>query len=162
MKILVAVDNSPYLTKILNYVVKIFSNNSEADLHFFHIKKPCYIFNDLLTEETDKDILLQKIEQLKRDKKKCKIESEKIVEQIKNQIENKINEIKGDKPKINFEAVEEIDDYAKTILNKAKEIKAETIIVGRKGDSIVSEYLIGSTADKLLRIAKDITIWIVE
>lgn len=162
MKILVAVDNSPYLEKILNYITKIFKGKVDIELHFFHIKKPCFVYDDLISEEIDKDLLLQKIEELKRDKKKCKIETQKIVEQIRTKIEEKFKDTGDKKPVIQFEAVEESGDYARTILKKAKDISAETIIVGKKGDSIISEYLIGSTADKLVRISKDISIWLIE
>lgn len=161
-KILVAVDNSKYLDKILEYLSSIFKGKDDFILHFFHIKKPCYVFDDLISEDIDKDLLLQKIEELRRNKKMCKVETEKIVNQIREKIEafsQKLGEIK---PKIEFEAVEEMEDYATTILKKANEVGAQTIIVGKKGDSIISEYLIGSTADKLARITKDKTIWLIE
>ncbi|MCX7770835.1 MAG: universal stress protein [Proteobacteria bacterium] len=161
-KILIAVDNSKYLEKILNYIIKIFKGRDDLTLHFFHIKRPCYILDDLITEEIDKDILLQKIEELRRDKNKCKLESQKIVDQIKEKIEAFTQKMGEKRPKVEFEVVEETEDYATTILKKSKDIDAHTIIVGRKGDSIISEYLIGSTADKLVRITRDKTIWLIE
>lgn len=161
-KILIAVDNSKYLDKILEYLISIFKGKEDFILHFFHIKKPCYVFDDLISEDMDKDLLLQKIEELKRNKKMCKIETEKIVNHIKEKIDIFSKKLGDKKPKIEFEAVEEMEDYATTILKKADEISAQTIIVGKKGDSIISEYLIGSTADKLARITKDKTIWLIE
>lgn len=161
-KILIAVDNSKYLDKILEYLISIFKGKEDFILHFFHIKKPCYVFDDLISEDMDKDLLLQKIEELKRNKKMCKIETEKIVNQIKEKIDIFSKKLGDKKPVIEFEAVEEMEDYATTILKKADEISAQTIIVGKKGDSIISEYLIGSTADKLARITKDKTIWLIE
>lgn len=161
-KILIAVDNSKYLDKILDYLAHIFKEREDVTLTFFHIKKPCFVFDDLISEDIDKDLLLQKIEELRRNKKMCKIESEKIVNQIREKINIFSQKLGKIRLKVEFEATEETEDYATTILKKANEIGAKTIIVGRKGDSIVSEYLIGSTADKLVRITKDKTIWLIE
>ncbi len=161
-KILIAVDNSKYLEKILDYLANILKGRDDQKLVFFHIKKPCFVFDDLISQDMDKDLLLQKIEELKRNKKMCKIESEKIVDQIKEKINTFSKKLGEIRPQIEFEATEETEDYATTILKKANEIGAKTIVVGRKGDSIVSEYLIGSTADKLVRITKDKTIWLIE
>jgi nucleotide-binding universal stress UspA family protein len=161
-KILIAVDNSKYLDKILEYVTQIFRDREDFEIHFFHIRRPCYVFDELISEDIDKDLLLQKIEELRRDKKKCKLESQKIVDQIKAKIDEFSRKFGDKKPKIEFEAIEESEDYATTILKKANEINAQTIIVGKKGDSIISEYLIGSTADKLVRITRDKTIWLIE
>lgn len=159
--ILVAVDNSPYLEKILAYLKKIFNGRCDVSLYFFHIKRPCLVFDELLTEDVDRDLILQKIEALKRDKAKCKLETQKIVEHIKEKVFSLFSD-KREKPQIFFDAIEESGDYAQMILNKARSINASTIVVGKKGDSIVSEYLIGSTADKLAKISKGFTIWLIE
>lgn len=161
-KFLVALDNSTYIEKILPYIVKQFRGRKDIQVVIVHIKQSCMSVDDILSEDFDRDLIIQKIEELKRNKNLCKMEKAKIAETIKEKVLKQFSEINFDTNNIIFDIVEENGDYAQTILDKAKEHNCKTIILGKKGDSIISEYLIGSTAERVSRFSKGFTVWLVD
>lgn len=161
-KFLIALDNSKYLDKVLNYSARILKNCKDVGIVLFHIKQPCLTIDDILSEEFDRDILIQKIEEFKRNKKMCKENREKIANSIIEKALKVFTENGIDKNQILIDIVEESGDYGQMIVDRAKEKGCDTIILGKKGDSIISEYLIGSTAEKVSRMAKGLTIWLVD
>jgi nucleotide-binding universal stress UspA family protein len=161
-KFLVAVDSSPYIDKIFKYLARVLSGKTDLKLIFLHIQQPCLNFEELLGEDFDRDILIQKIEALKHDKKKCREELKKIEDRLKDKISTALASVGFNSELAAFDFVQETGDYAQIILQKAKDHNCSTIVVGKKGDSIISEYLIGSTAEKLARASKGFTVWLVD
>lgn len=161
-KFLVALDNSAYIEKILSYIARQFMGRQDIKVVILHIKQSCMSIDDILSEDFDRDLIIQKIEELKRNKKLCKMEKAKIAENIKEKVLKQLSEASFGTNNIIFDIVEENGDYAQTILDKAKEHNCKTIILGKKGDSIISEYLIGSTAERVSRFSKGYTVWLVD
>lgn len=161
-KYLVALDNSSYLDKVLKYVSNQLKGRDDVQIIIIHIKQSCITIDDILNEDFDRDLLIQKIEELKRNKKLCKEGREKIANAIKEKAIKTLTESKIDLKQILIDVIEETGDYANMIIDKAKEYGCKTIVLGKKGDSIISEYLIGSTAEKVSRFSKGFTIWLVD
>jgi len=161
-KFLLALDNSAYLDKVLEYVAFQLKNRKDIQIVIFHIKQACITIDEILNEDFDRDILLQKIEELRRNKKLCKEGREKVASTILEKATKILTESGIDKEQIIFDVVEESGDYAQMIIDKAKEHGCKTVVLGKKGDSIISEYLIGSTAEKVSRLTKGVTIWLVD
>ncbi|GAB4443135.1 MAG: hypothetical protein OHK0040_14030 [bacterium] len=161
-KYLVAIDNSSYLDKVLAYVSNQLQGKKEFQVILLHIKQSCITIDDILNEEFDRDLLIQKIEELKRNKRLCKESREKIANKIIEKAMKAFTEKGIDSKQIFIDIVEESGDYATMIIDKAREHGCKTIVLGKKGDSIISEYLIGSTAEKVSRFSKGVTVWLVD
>lgn len=161
-KYLLALDNSSYLEKILKYVARQLGGKKDVELIIFHIQQPCITIDEFLEKDFDRDLLIQKIEELKRNKRLCKESRAQVWEQIKEKARRFLTEAGIEESQIQFVVVEESGDYATLILEKAKEYGCNTIVLGKKGDSIISEYLIGSTAEKVSRISKGFAIWLID
>ena len=55
-----------------------------------------------------------------------------------------------------------LDDYANQILRAATFYDCDTIVVGRRGKSMIGKFLAGSVVERLLRNPTGFTIWVVE
>ncbi len=161
-KYLIAVDNSPYLDKVLTYVAAQLKGKKDIQFVLLHIKHSCVTIDDILNEDFDRDLLIQKIEELKRNKRLCRESREKIANAIRQKALNVFQESGFAPHQIITEFIEESGDYAQMIIDKANEHGCKTIVLGKKGDSIVSEYLVGSTAEKVARLSKGKAIWLVD
>ena len=53
-------------------------------------------------------------------------------------------------------------NIAELILAAARDHQCDTIVLGRRGDSMIGEFLVGGVAEKLLRHRTGYTIWLVE
>mgnify|MGYP002260493397 FL=1 len=53
-------------------------------------------------------------------------------------------------------------DTAKSILDAAREHKCDTIVLGRRGKSMIGQFIDGGVAEKLLRNPTGFTIWLVD
>ena len=53
-------------------------------------------------------------------------------------------------------------DVALDIISEAKKRGFNTIVVGRKGHSIIAEVFLGSVSNKIVHHAHDCTVWVVE
>ncbi len=161
-KFLLALDNSSYLDRVLEYVSRQLKGRKDVQVVILHIQQSCITVDDILQEDFDRDILIQKIEELKRNRKLCKEGREKIANTVIEKATKILTENGLNEEQIIFDVVEESGDYAYMIIDKAKEHGCKTIALGKKGDSIISEYLIGSTAEKVSRFSKGVTIWLVD
>lgn len=51
---------------------------------------------------------------------------------------------------------------AEWIFGKVRELDACTVVVGRRGISTKEEFILGSTSSRLLHVAKNCAVWVVE
>jgi len=59
-------------------------------------------------------------------------------------------------------ALQDRPSVAECILSRLTELKCSTVVVGRRGISRKEEFLFGSTSSKILREAKDCSIWVIQ
>jgi len=59
-------------------------------------------------------------------------------------------------------ALQDRPSVAECILGHIKELKCSTVVVGRRGITRKEEFLFGSTSSKILREAKDCSIWVIQ
>jgi len=54
------------------------------------------------------------------------------------------------------------DSVAACIFERVRELNACTVVVGRRGISTKEEFILGSTSSKLLHMARNCAVWVVE
>jgi hypothetical protein len=59
-------------------------------------------------------------------------------------------------------ALQDRPSVAECILSRLTELKCSTVVVGRRGITRKEEFLFGSTSSKILREAKDCSIWVIQ
>jgi|WetSurMetagenome_2_1015567.scaffolds.fasta_scaffold138530_3 nucleotide-binding universal stress UspA family protein len=59
-------------------------------------------------------------------------------------------------------ALQDRPSVAECILSRLTELKCSTVVVGRRGITRKEEFLFGSTSCKILREAKDCSIWVIQ
>jgi nucleotide-binding universal stress UspA family protein len=59
-------------------------------------------------------------------------------------------------------ALQDLPSVAECILSHLQELKSSTVVVGRRGITRKEEFLFGSTSSKILREAKDCSIWVIQ
>lgn len=66
------------------------------------------------------------------------------------------------KDNVNIKIRKKKKDVARDILKEAKDGKYDTIVVGRRGISGVKEFLFGSVSNKVLHLASDVAVIVVD
>jgi nucleotide-binding universal stress UspA family protein len=59
-------------------------------------------------------------------------------------------------------ALQDRPSVAECILNHLQELKCSTVVLGRRGITRKEEFLFGSTSSKILREAKNCSIWVIQ
>ena len=138
-KILLATDNSQQAEKAGEYAISMADVNG-ADILVLYVIDTYYIYalpQQDLREKMDEQLREEGKEAV--EKFKSKIEEEKCAGKCKNI--NLINMIKAGKP-------------ANIILKTAKEEGVDSIVIGKSGKQGIEKFLLGSTAEKVVREAK--------
>jgi nucleotide-binding universal stress UspA family protein len=58
--------------------------------------------------------------------------------------------------------VRDCPSVAECILDELKKLEACTVVVGRRGISKKEEFIFGSTSNKILHMAKNCSVWVIE
>ena len=156
MKMLIAIDDSDYATKVVNYVAS--AVKPTVNITLFSVL-PTMSSN---LEKMEKDI-------------KQPLFSEKVVElrwmvdEEKKKTESRIKECRTILKNAGFsdDSVEvkmqnKIVGIARDIIAKAEKGKYDTVVVGRRGLSATASFILGSVSNKIVQNIKDCTVWIVE
>lgn len=54
------------------------------------------------------------------------------------------------------------DDVAQVVVKEARSLRCSTIVVGRRGMGRVKEFLLGSVSSSVTRLARGLTVWVVD
>ena len=64
--------------------------------------------------------------------------------------------------RLDYDDVVILGDRPYLIRNNEPEVRFGTVVIGRRGISKKEEFMFGSTSTKILHIAKDCSIWVIE
>jgi nucleotide-binding universal stress UspA family protein len=154
MKILIALDESDYAKKVVNYVastVKPEANN----ITLFSVLPT---ISSRLEKQIGQPLFSEKVVELKwmvsEGKKKAKSRTEECLtilrgagfsdDTVEVKIQNKLIGI------------------ARDIITEAEKGEYDTVVVGRRGLSATAAFVLGSVSNKIVQNIKNCTVWIVE
>jgi nucleotide-binding universal stress UspA family protein len=147
-KVLLAIDHSDNAQKAVDYVGKMLGCNREADITML------YVIN-----EPSPDIMPDD-EERRRYVEQMKEKTLEFVESIGAHLSN------WGIPKENIHlrilSCSKTTSVAEGILQELRQGEYGTVVVGRRGVSKREEFLFGSVSNKVVREAKNCTVWVVE
>lgn len=147
-KILVAIDLSENSLKAIDYVAKMMQCHSVVKVTLLNvIKEPS---PDIMPNERDR----QKEVEEKR------AETLSLMEQAAKRLT--AHDIPVENIQLKIQVCSKPVSVAELILHERQSGGYGTIVVGRRGMSKKEEFLFGSVSNKIVREARDCTVWVVE
>ena len=157
-KMLVAIDGSEGSLKAVEFVGRFFSGSSDLQVTLFHV------LSELPAGLWEEGHILTGEEKAKRketidnwlDNQKLKIEPV-----FKTAIDT-LTKSDIDPQQIETRSISEFADIAETILNEARNGGYQIIVLGRRGLSNISKFLMGSVTTKVIHHGTELAICVVE
>jgi nucleotide-binding universal stress UspA family protein len=156
-KILIAMDHSEGARRALEYVADIFSDK-HPELLLFHVTRGLDI--DLVDYEG-----LSVPQEGQYTLSSLKEEFEKAESRMMAVLRNELKRLQArgiDTTRINIKVVPGVYSRAAAILGEAQDGGYGTIVVGRRGLSRVEEFIMGRVSNKVLQLAREMAVWIVQ
>lgn len=156
MKMLIAIDNSEYAKKVVNYVASAVKPTVKITL--FSILPKISSNLEKMEKELQQPLFSEKVIELRwmidEEKKKAKSR----MEECRTILEN------SGFPDNNLEVkmIHKVVGIARDIIAEAEKGNYDTIVVGRRGLSAAASFVLGSVSNKIVQNIKDCTVWIVE
>ncbi|MFO7718243.1 MAG: universal stress protein [Thermodesulfobacteriota bacterium] len=151
MKLLVAVDPSEYALKVARYVAAVARPDVEVTLFSVlpnvSAKMESELYHPLFSEKMSllKGVDAQQEEVLHKTMQDCaKILEQSGIHNVEIVTEKKQNGI------------------ARDIIAKAGDAQFDTVVVGKRGLSAASAFVLGSVSQKVVNNLKNVTVWVVE
>jgi nucleotide-binding universal stress UspA family protein len=163
-KILVALDGSEVSKRAVEYVASLTSGLKEAEITLYHVAEVPAVFlehgggelhgNENLAAKAGEGTLGAWIEQ----------ERQRTEREIFGPAK-KIFEARGGGagPTVRAQLENDIQlGVPRTIMNEVKEGGYDTLVLGRRGRSMLKEFMFGGVTSKVIHHIKDCAIWIIE
>ena len=157
-KILVSVDGSEGSLRAVQFVGDFFSGSSDLEITLFHVlpKLPAELWEEgHILSGQEKDRRKTAINHW-QDKQTLKIEK------IMKKAVTTLTERGIEQQHIETKFVPEFTDVAETILDEARNGGYQVLILGRRGLSNVSRFLMGSVTNKVIHHGTGLAVCIVE
>lgn len=161
-KILVAVDGSEASERAVEYAAKVGNALHDAHLTLFNVGEatPAHLFeHDLLPGEGTTEARLEKhwekIESADR-------EGEGARDVMFSHLQRRAESLGLQPEQIDARFATDGQNISREILMEAEKGGYDVICLGKRGRSSVTEYLIGSVSERVVRHAKKCTVWVVE
>ena len=147
-KMLVAVDQSENALRAVEYVGKMMRQHPECLIALHHvIISPSA---DIIPDEEERKARVKKM----REEALCQMEkAARILTEAGIPEEN---------IRLNLQVCRESKSIVELILHEQRRGEYETVVVGRRGVSKKEEFIFGSVSSKLIREARECTVWVVE
>ena len=156
-KILIAMDETLISIKALDYVAEMISG-TDAQILLVHVMRELHLFprehEKFCTLEEKEKLISRTEEGVKRaETRACDVFAEatnrlKLAGIASERVDNKI--------------VTRITSRASAIVEEARKNGCGTVVVGRRGLSDLEDLFLGSMSNKVLQIAEDLAVWLVQ
>jgi len=152
-RLLVAVDGEKTSLKVIDYVVRVCAESNDDEFVIFHVL-PAFPAYDYLAGvyAPGRDVLNWFDDQ-------TRIAGTEILAKTKEAL---VKQGRVKPERIVTEIAKQRGAIAPQILQAAAHHKCDTIVVGRRGRSMVAAFFLGSVVEHLLRNPVGFTIWVVE
>ncbi len=156
MKMLIAIDDSEYAIKVVNYVAS--AVKPTVNITLFSVLPIMSSNLEKMEKELGQPLFSEKVLELKWmvDEEKKKAESR--IEECRTILRNA--GFSDDIVKVKMQA--KVVGIARDIIAEAGKGKYDSIVVGRRGLSATASFVLGSVSNKIVQNIKDCTVWVVE
>jgi nucleotide-binding universal stress UspA family protein len=156
MKMLIALDNSEYAIKVVDYVASAIKPTVKITL--FSVLPTMYSNLDKMEKDLQQPLFSEKVIELRWmvDEEKKKTESR--IEECRTLLRNAGFSDDNVEVKIQDKDV----GIARDIIAEIRKGEYDTIVVGRRGLSAAASFVLGSVSNKIVQNIKNRTVWIVE
>jgi len=156
MKMLIAIDNSDYAIKVVNYVAS--SVKPTVNLTLFCVLPTMSSNLEKMEKDLQQPLFSEKVVELRW-----------MVDEEKKKAESRIKECRTILKNAGFsdntvevKMQKKVVGIARDIIAETEKGKYDTIVVGRRGLSATASFVLGSVSNKIVQNIKNCTVWIVE
>jgi len=155
-KILLALDASEGAMKGVDYVGAVLGR-SDCDIQLLHVIREAHPYSWLHGEE---DVRLPKLEESADAKWWEDVRSE--MTPVFDEARTRLINAGFDAKRVTTKFITGASSRAGAIVEEAKQAGDGTIVIGRRGLSKVQEFFMGRVSNKVLHLANDMAVWIVD
>ncbi len=156
MKILISIDDSEYAIKVVDYVAS--AVKPTVNITLFSVLPTMSSNLEKIEKDIKQPLFSEKVVELRWmvDEEKKKAESR--IEECRTILRNA--GFSDDTVEVKMQ--NKVIGIARDIIAEAGKGKYDTIVVGRRGLSATSSFILGSVSNKIVQNIKNCTVWIVE
>ncbi len=154
MKMLIALDDSEYAIKVVNYVA------STAKPTFFNIT--LFTVLPLISSSLEKEFALPHFSEKLVELKWLASEKKKMATEIMEKCRTILRNAGFPDDTVEVKMQNKIVGIARDIIAEIGKGKYDTVVVGRRGLSATASFVLGSVSNKIVQNITDCTVWIVE
>ncbi len=156
MKMLIAIDNSEYAIKVVNYVAS--AVKPTVNITLFSVLPTMSSNLEMMEKDLQQPFFSEKVVELRwmvdEEKKKALSKKEECLTILRNA------GFSDDTVEVKMQ--DKVVGIARDIIAETEKGKYDTIVVGRRGLSATASFVLGSVSNKIVQNIKDCTVWIVE
>jgi nucleotide-binding universal stress UspA family protein len=153
MKMLIAVDESDYAKKVVNYVAS--TVKPAANITLFSVLPT---ISSKLEKEFRNPLFSEKVVELKWMVSETKKKAESIIEECR----TILLDAGFSDDTVEVKIQNKLVGIARDIIAEAEKGKYDTVVVGRRGLSATAAFVLGSVSNKIVQNVKNCTVWVVE
>ena len=153
MKMLIAVDESDYAKKVVNYVAS--TVKPAANITLFSVLPT---ISSKLEKEFRNPLFSEKVVELKWMVSETKKKAELIIEECR----TILLDAGFPDDTVEVKIQNKLVGIARDIIAEAEKGKYDTVVVGRRGLSATAAFVLGSVSNKIVQNVKNCTVWVVE
>ena len=154
MKMLIAVDESEYAIKVVNYVA------STAKPTFLNIT--LFTVLPTISSSLEKEMALPHFSEKLVELKWMDSEKKKLAKEIMEKCRTILLDAGFPGDKIELKIQNKEVGIARDIIAEAGKGKYDTVVIGRRGLSATVAFVLGSVSNKIVQNIKNCTVWVVE
>ncbi len=156
MKMLITIDDSEYAIKVVNYVAS--TVNPTVNITLFSVLPTMSLNLEKMEKDLKQPFFSEKV-----------IELRWMVDEEKKKTESRIEECRTilinagfSDDNVEVKMQNKVVGIARDIIAEAGKENYDTVVVGRRGLSATTAFVLGSVSNKIVQNMKDCTVWVVE
>lgn len=157
MKMLIALDNSEYAKKVVNYVASAVKPTANINITLFSVLPTMSSTLGTMEKDLQQPLFSEKVIELKSMVDEGKKKTESMIEECRTILRNA--GFSDDDVKTKMQ--DKNDGIARDIIAEIRAGEYDTIVVGRRGLSAAASFVLGSVSNKIVQNIKNRTVWIV-
>ena len=156
-KVLVCLDNSDGAMMALRHLAYVLDTSKGCEITLFYAVREFYGFRKFVREVFSSEGDKTAIENIERELK----QASKLLEPSFDSARASLTAGGVDPARIHQKIVSGANNVAHAIIEEAEKGDYDTIVLGRRGLSKVEEFVMGRVSNRVIHMAKDRTVWVV-
>ncbi len=156
-KVLMCLDNSEGAMMALMHLADVLDTSRNCEITLFHAVREFHGFKKFVREVFSSEGDKTAIENIEREL----AQASKILEPSFDKARAALISRGVDPARIHLKIVSDANNSAQAIIEEAEKGDYDTIVVGRRGLSKVEEFVMGRVSNRVIHMAKNRTVWVV-